>query len=100
MDADHQHFPSNYHWGRGQNLFAIRETVTSVPMTFPFRGSKAALEKALSIMGLTLAGASGRHFAEINLELLQGLRHRSRQKNDWLDQCSSMAEMGDVLLSG
>ncbi len=62
-----------------------------------FAGLKAALEKALSIMGLTLPGpASG--IAEINLELLRDYG-TARGKNTWLDHSSSMAEMGDVLLA-
>ena len=62
-----------------------------------FSGLKSALEKALSIIGLTLPGpASG--IAEINLELLRDYG-TARGKNDWLDHCSSMKEMGDVLLA-
>lgn len=61
-----------------------------------FSGLKAALEKGLSIMGLSMPGASA-YVPEVNLEplrdygVLQG-------KEEWLSHCSSMQEMGEVLL--
>jgi len=62
-----------------------------------FRGLKAALEKGLSIMGLTLPGATA-HVPEINMELLRDYA-AAKSKERWLESCSSMAEMGEVLLA-
>lgn len=61
-----------------------------------FQGLKAALEKGLSIMGLVLPGPTA-HIPEINLELLRDYA-AVRGKETWLAGCSSMQEMGDVLL--
>jgi TldD protein len=61
-----------------------------------FSGLKAALEKALSIQGLQLP-APNAHIPEINLELLRDYATK-RGKDTWLSQCSSMREMGEVLL--
>ncbi|MBE9099082.1 TldD/PmbA family protein [Vacuolonema iberomarrocanum] len=62
-----------------------------------FNGLKAALEKGLSILGLTLP-APNAFVPEINLELMRDYA-TARGKEDWLAQCSSMREMGDVLLA-
>jgi len=62
-----------------------------------FRGLKDALEKALAIMGLQLP-APGAFVPEINLEPLRDYGSLY-QKDNWLGECSSMREMGDVLLS-
>lgn len=62
-----------------------------------FNGLKAALEKGLSILGLQLP-APGAFIPEINLEPLRDYG-TLRGKESWLEQCSSMREMGDVLLS-
>ncbi|MEM6423862.1 MAG: TldD/PmbA family protein [Cyanobacteria bacterium P01_D01_bin.128] len=62
-----------------------------------FNGLRDALEKGLSIMGLTLPGPNA-HVPEINLELLRDYA-AARNKASWLAQCSSMAEMGEVLLA-
>jgi len=83
--------------GAGVRVFRDKGDCYVSTNDLSFAGLKAALEKALSIMGLTLPGpASG--IAEINLELLRDYG-TARGKNDWLDNCSSMAEMGDVLLA-
>jgi TldD protein len=83
--------------GAGVRVFRDKGDCYVSTNDLSFSGLKAALEKALSIMGLTLPGpASG--IAEINLELLRDYGS-ARGKNDWLDNCSSMAEMGDVLLA-
>jgi TldD protein len=83
--------------GAGVRVFRDKGDCYVSTNDLSFTGLKAALEKALSIMGLTLPGpASG--IAEINLELLRDYG-TARGKNDWLDNCSSMAEMGDVLLA-
>jgi TldD protein len=62
-----------------------------------FAGLKKTLEKALSIMGLTLPGAMS-YVPEINLEPLRDYA-TARHKNGWLEHCSSMREMSDVLLA-
>ena len=83
--------------GAGVRVFRDKGDCYVSTNDLSFSGLKATLEKALSIMGLTLPGpASG--IAEINLELLRDYG-TARGKNDWLDNCSSMQEMGDVLLA-
>jgi TldD protein len=62
-----------------------------------FTGLRAALEKALDIMGLHLP-MPGAFIPEINLEPLRDYA-TLRGKDTWLGNCSSMREMGDVLLS-
>ncbi|MGF1461181.1 MAG: TldD/PmbA family protein [Leptolyngbyaceae cyanobacterium] len=62
-----------------------------------FNGLRAALEKALSILGLMLPGPVA-SIPETNLELLRDYA-TAKGKDAWLDNCSSMQEMGDVLLS-
>lgn len=62
-----------------------------------FSGLKRSLEKALSIMGLTLPGSSA-FVPEINLELLRDYAV-ARNKETWLAGCSSMQEMSEVLLA-
>lgn len=62
-----------------------------------FTGLKTALEKGLSILGLHLP-APGAFVPEINLEPLRDYASL-RGKEGWLSQCSSMREMGEVLLA-
>ncbi len=62
-----------------------------------FSGLRQALEKALSILGLNLP-APRAHVPEICLELLRDYA-TARAKDGWLEQCSSMQEMGEVLLA-
>jgi TldD protein len=62
-----------------------------------FAGLKAALEKGLSILGLQLP-APGAFVPEINLEPLRDYA-ALRGKDAWLSHCSSMRELGEVLLS-
>jgi len=62
-----------------------------------FSGLKAALEKGLSIMGLQLPAETA-YVPETNLELLRDYAAIKR-KDLWLPECSSMQEMGDVLLA-
>ncbi|TAE57756.1 MAG: TldD/PmbA family protein [Nostocales cyanobacterium] len=63
-----------------------------------FAGLKAALEKGLSIMGLQLPGPTA-FIPEINLELLRDYASK-RGKDSWLPLCSSIQEMGEILLDG
>jgi TldD protein len=62
-----------------------------------FTGLKKTLEKALSIMGLTLPGDMS-YVPEINLEPLRDYA-TARNKNSWLENCSPMREMSEVLLA-
>ncbi len=61
-----------------------------------FSGLKSALEKGLSILGLQLP-APNSYIPEINLELLRDYATK-RGKDAWLSECSSMREMGEILL--
>lgn len=83
--------------GAGVRVFRAKADcyVSTNDLSFP--GLKAALEKALSIMGLDLPGAHA-HVPELNLELMRDYAIR-RGKESWLPACSSMQEMGDVLLA-
>lgn len=62
-----------------------------------FAGLKKTLEKALSIMGLTLPGEMS-YVPDINLEPLRDYA-TARNKNTWLENCSPMREMSEVLLA-
>jgi TldD protein len=62
-----------------------------------FSGLKSALEKALAIMGFNFPGPSA-FIPEMNLELFRDYATIG-EKNNWLSECSSMQEMGDVLLA-
>ncbi|NJK40986.1 MAG: TldD/PmbA family protein [Acaryochloridaceae cyanobacterium SU_2_1] len=61
-----------------------------------FKGLRSALEKALSILGLNLPGPQAL-IPEINLELLRDYA-TVHEKEAWLPACSSMQEMGELLL--
>ncbi|MGD1860058.1 MAG: TldD/PmbA family protein [Leptolyngbyaceae cyanobacterium] len=62
-----------------------------------FNGLRTALEKALSILGLLLPGPAA-SIPETNLELLRDYA-AAKGKDAWLGNCSSMQEMGEVLLA-
>lgn len=62
-----------------------------------FAGLRTALEKALSILGLQLPAPVG-FIPPINLELLRDYATK-KGKDNWISQCSSMQEMGDILLA-
>ena len=62
-----------------------------------FSGLKSALEKGLSILGLQLP-APNAYIPEINLELLRDYATK-KGKDTWLASCSSMREMGEILLA-
>jgi TldD protein len=62
-----------------------------------FLGLRATLEKALGIMGLHIP-APNSYVPEINLELLRDYATK-KGKDRWLADCSSMQEMGEVLLA-
>ena len=83
--------------GAGVRVFQGKADCYVSTNDLSFGGLKKALEKALSIMGLTLPGPSS-FVPEINLELLRDYA-TIRNKNGWLENCSSMQEMSDVLLA-
>jgi TldD protein len=59
-------------------------------------GLKTALEKCLSILGLTLPSPQS-YVPSVNLELLRD-HSQAKNKESWLKKCSSMKEMSDILL--
>ncbi|MEL6382571.1 MAG: TldD/PmbA family protein, partial [Cyanobacteria bacterium J06626_18] len=61
-----------------------------------FSGLRSALEKGLSIMGLKLPGPAS-SISETNLELLRDYAI-TKSKEAWLGACSSMQEMGEILV--
>ena len=63
-----------------------------------FAGLKAALEKALSILGLQLP-ISNAFVPEIYLELFRDYGNK-RGKDSWLPLCATIREMGEILLQG
>jgi TldD protein len=83
--------------GAGVRVFRGKADCYVSTNDLSFNGLKAALEKGLSIMGLSLPGPTA-HIPEINLELLRDYA-TVRGKEAWLAASSSMQEMGDVLLA-
>ncbi|MEA5529439.1 TldD/PmbA family protein [Dolichospermum sp. UHCC 0684] len=84
--------------GAGVRVFRGKADCYVSTNNLTFAGLKAALEKALSILGLQLPGPSA-FIPEINLELLRDYASK-RGKDGWLPLCSSISEMGEVLLDG
>lgn len=62
-----------------------------------FQGLRAALEKALGLMGLLLPSPQA-YVPEIYLELLRD--YGQGEKEGWRSQCSPIAEVAEVLLAG
>ncbi|WP_013320750.1 TldD/PmbA family protein [Gloeothece verrucosa] len=62
-----------------------------------FSGLRSALEKGLSILGLNLPTPNA-YIPETNLEIFRDYAG-TKGKEVWLSQCSSMQEMGDILLA-
>ena len=83
--------------GAGVRVFVGQADCYVSTNDLTFKGLKLALEKALSIMGLQLPAPSA-FVPEVYLEPLRDYV-ALRGKDAWLDGCSSMAEMGDVLLA-
>ncbi len=83
--------------GAGVRVFLGKADCYVSTNDLSFQGLKSALDKALGIMGLTLPGPAA-NISEINLELLRDYAS-ARSKDEWLANCSSMQEMGDVLLA-
>ncbi len=82
--------------GAGVRVFLGKADCYVSTNDLSFNGLKLALEKALSIMGLQLPGSNA-FVPEVYLEPLRDYAVL-RGKEDWLSTCSSMQEMGDVLL--
>lgn len=82
--------------GAGVRVFRGKADCYVSTNDLTFNGLKLALEKGLSILGLSLPSASA-FVPEVTLEPLRDYAIL-RGKEDWLVQCSSMAEMGEVLL--
>ncbi|NJK52882.1 MAG: TldD/PmbA family protein [Leptolyngbyaceae cyanobacterium SU_3_3] len=83
--------------GAGVRVFRGKADCYVSTNDLSFNGLKAALEKGLSIMGLQLP-APNSFVPEINLEPLRDYAVK-KGKESWLANCSSMREMGDVLLA-
>jgi TldD protein len=82
--------------GAGVRVFVGQADCYVSTNDLTFTGLKTALEKALSIMGLALPTAAA-FVPEVNLEPLRDYG-TLRGKEDWLVDCSSMQEMGEILL--
>lgn len=83
--------------GAGIRLFRGKADCYVSTNDLSFRGLKAALEKGLSILGLNLPCPQS-YIPQINLELLRDYAI-AKSKESWLENSSSMQEMGDVLLA-
>ncbi|MBD2092695.1 TldD/PmbA family protein [Microcoleus sp. FACHB-1515] len=83
--------------GAGVRVFVGKADCYVSTNDLSFNGLKAALEKALAIMGLHLPAANS-FVPPINLELLRDYA-TVRNKEVWLPNCTSMRDMSDVLLS-
>ncbi|TBR61261.1 TldD/PmbA family protein [Mastigocladus laminosus UU774] len=84
--------------GAGVRVFKGHADCYVTTNDLSFTGLKAALEKGLSILGLQLP-APNALIPEINLELLRDYATK-RGKDSWLSLCSSIREMGEILLDG
>ncbi|WP_339461774.1 PmbA/TldA family metallopeptidase, partial [Nodularia spumigena] len=84
--------------GAGVRVFRGKADCYVSTNDLSFSGLKAALEKGLSILGLELPTHNA-FIPEINLELLRDYATK-RGKDGWLPLCSSIKEMGEVLLDG
>ncbi|MEM9770265.1 MAG: TldD/PmbA family protein [Cyanobacteria bacterium P01_D01_bin.73] len=83
--------------GAGVRVFRGKQDCYVSTNDLSFNGLRSALEKALSILGLILPGPNA-FVPEINLEMFRDYG-TAKEKGLWLGQCSSMREMGDVLLA-
>ncbi len=82
--------------GAGVRVFRGKADCYVSTNDLSFAGLKAALEKSLSILGLQLPSENA-YVPEINLEMLRDYA-TAKGKEAWLPECSSMREMGDILL--
>ena len=82
--------------GAGIRLFKGKIDCYVSTNDLSFLGLKSSLERALAILGLHLPSPHAR-IPEIQLELFRDYAIK-KHKDNWLGQCSSMREMGDILL--
>ncbi|EAZ89065.1 TldD/PmbA family protein [Crocosphaera chwakensis] len=82
--------------GAGIRIFKGKADCYVSTNDLSFQGLKTALEKGLSILGLTLPSPNA-YIPEINLELFRDYA-ATKDKEVWLPQCSSIEEMGHTLL--
>lgn len=82
--------------GAGIRIFKGKADCYVSTNDLSFKGLKTALEKGLSILGLTLPSPNA-YIPEINLELFRDYAS-IKDKEVWLSQCSSIEEMGHTLL--
>ena len=83
--------------GAGVRVFVGTEDAYVSTNDVTYRGLRQALEKALAMKGLPMPSAQA-FIPEVNLEIFRDYATK-RRKDSWLANCSSMAEMGDVLLA-
>jgi TldD protein len=83
--------------GAGVRVFRGKADCYVSTNDLSFTGLRSALEKGLSILGLQLPVPNA-FVPPINLELLRDYG-TVRNKEVWLPNCSSMQEMGEVLLA-
>lgn len=83
--------------GAGVRVFRGKQDCYVSTNDVSFNGLKQALEKALSILGLTIPQGTA-FIPEINLEMFRDYA-TAKNKERWLSQCSNMQEMGEILLS-
>ncbi|MCH4903107.1 hypothetical protein GSN00_01550 [Cylindrospermopsis raciborskii CHAB3438] len=84
--------------GAGVRVFHGKADCYVSTNNLTFAGLKAALEKALSILGLQLPIANA-FIPEIYLELFRDYGNK-RGKDSWLPLCTTIREMGEILLEG
>ncbi len=82
--------------GAGVRVFKGKSDCYVSTNEVSFTGLKAALEKGLSILGLSLPGPAAL-VSPVNLELLRDYAS-VRGKDNWLLACPSMQEMGELLI--
>ncbi len=83
--------------GAGVRVFRGKQDCYVSTNDLSFTGLRSALEKALSILGLLLPSPNA-FVPEINLEMFRDYG-AAKGKGNWLTACSSMREMGDILLA-
>ncbi|AVQ70627.1 metalloprotease TldD [Microcystis aeruginosa NIES-1211] len=83
--------------GAGIRLFRGKADCYVSTNDLSFQGLKNALEKGLSILGLNLPSPNA-YIPEINLEMFRDYA-TVKNKDIWLNNCSSLGEMGDILLA-
>jgi TldD protein len=83
--------------GAGVRVFRGKADCYVSTNDLSFIGLKVALEKGLSILGLHMPNPNA-FVPEVNLELMRDYA-AVKGKEAWLPACSTMQEMGDVLLA-